>query len=673
MFLTSTRVPRGWQAGGVACLLVVLSLQLVLSARRESQTWDEACHIFAGYRYWTAADFGDNPEHPPLVKLLATLPLLRLSLKVPAHPGAFSKEEDFLTATQFVYSNDAETIAFRTRMAAALLTLLLGALVFAVAKEMFGDIPAFLALALLVFEPNILAHGAVVATDVGMSCFLLATVYAFYRYVKKPSAGRLVLTGLAAGLGLATKHSAILIFPILVALAGCELMRRRGEVGPAEARESRSKQVLRLLGAITVIAVLAVAILWAFYGFHLHPRAGMDAGARVAEYAGRLKVPVQAKMIQAAARWHLLPESYLYGLADVGFTAEYSHSYLLGTIYPHGRWPYFPIAFAIKTTLGLLILLALVPLALARSRVECWREVLFVIVPAAVYFSVAMGSGMNIGIRHILPVYPFLMILAAWAAWRLIQRQPRWAYIVAILLLWNIVSSARTFPVYLAYANEMWGGPSQTYRYLSDSNADWGQQLKATKKYLDGRQVKNCWFAYFAAVVVDPTYYGVQCKPLTTIASVWLQPSVDVPTSIDGPVLISAGVLSGYEFGPGELNPYDQFQRIKPTAVIEDGLFVYDGHFEIPLAAALNHVTRASLAAQANHLDEAVVEAQAAVALAPRSVQAQAELGDVLRRLQRPEESRLAFRRALDAAQTVHPEFQSGWLPGLKKVALEGR
>jgi tetratricopeptide (TPR) repeat protein len=351
---------------------------------------------------------------------------------------------------------------------------------------------------------------------------------------------------------------------------------------------------------------------------------------------------------------------------------------LLGTVYPHGRWTYFPVAFAIKTTLGLLILLALVPLSLARLRTDRpgdndWRELLFLIVPAAIYFLVAMGSGMNIGVRHILPVYPFLMILAAWGAWQLIQRQRRWAYVVALLLLWNAVSSVRTFPVYLAYSNELWGGPSQTYKYLSDSNADWGQQLWATQKYLDGRQLKSCWFAYFAQVVVDPTYYGVPCKPLTTIASVWLQPSIEVPASVDGPVLVSAGVLSGYEFGPGELNPYDQFQRLQPTAVIEDGLFVFDGHFEIPLAAALNHVTRAQLAVQANHLEEALSEAQAAVALAPRSVQAEAELGDVLRRLQRPDESRQAFQKALVSAQTIHPEFQSGWLPGLKKVALEGR
>jgi 4-amino-4-deoxy-L-arabinose transferase-like glycosyltransferase len=584
----------------------------------------------------------------------------------------FSKEEDFLKATQFVYANDAATILFRTRMAAALLTVLLGALVFVVAKEMFGDLPAFVALALLVFEPNILAHGAVVTTDIGMSCLLLATVYAFYRYVKRPTVGRLALTGLAAGLALATKHSAILIFPILLVMAICEIVRGRGGE-PAEVREGRSKRAARLVGAIAAIGVLAVAILWAFYGFHFHPRDGVDASARLTEYAGRLKNPVQTKMILAAAHWRLLPESYLYGLADVGVTAEFSHSYLLGTVYPHGRWFYFPLAFAIKSTLGLLILLALIPLVLARSKIDRWRELLFLLIPAAIYFLVAMGSGMNIGVRHILPVYPFLMILAGWGAWKLIERQRRWAYVVAALLVWNVVSSARTFPVYLSYSNELWGGPSQTYKYLTDSNADWGQQLKTAKRYLDGRQVKNCWFAYFAGVVVDPAYYGVTCRPLTTIASVWLQPTIEVPASIDGPVLISAGVLSGYEFGPGELNPYDQFQRVQPTTVLENGLFVYDGHFEIPLASALNHVTRAQLAVQGNRLQDALVEAEAAVALAPGSVQAQAELGDILRRLQRHEEARQAFQIALTAAQTVRPEFQRGWIPGLKKVALEGR
>jgi tetratricopeptide (TPR) repeat protein len=264
------------------------------------------------------------------------------------------------------------------------------------------------------------------------------------------------------------------------------------------------------------------------------------------------------------------------------------------------------------------------------------------------------------------------MALAGWAAAKLIEGKRQWAYLFALILVFDVISSVRAFPVYLAYSNELWGGPSQTYKYLSDSNVDWGQQLKATKKYLDGRQVNQCWFAYFAQVVADPAYYGIPCKPLTTIASVWLQPSIAVPASIDGPVLISAGTLSGYEFGPGTLNPYDQFRKLHPTAVIEDGVFVYDGHFEIPLASALNHVTQSQLLAQENRWDESLTEAQLAVALAPDSFQTQSRLGFLLLQRNRPDEAREHLRRALALAETIHPEFRDEWtVPGLKSALGE--
>ncbi|HEX7895144.1 MAG TPA: hypothetical protein VF447_13195, partial [Terriglobales bacterium] len=404
---------------------------------------------------------------------------------------------------------------------------------------------------------------------------------------------------------------------------------------------------------------------WASYGFRLHPQRGVSGEARVIAYAQRLDHPIQRVLITEAARWHLLPESYLYGLADVGFTAGFSHTYIFGHVYPHGQWFYFPVAFLIKSTLSLLLLLLLVPFAIALRGARHRRELAFVIIPAAIYLAVAMASGLNIGVRHILPTYPFLMILAGWGAAEVIAQKRRFAYAVVIVLLFGIFSSLRVFPVYLAYANELWGGPANTYKYLSDSNADWGQQLKAVKKYLDQRHVKNCWFADFAAVVTDPQYYGIPCKPLTTIASVWLQPSIEVPASIDGPVLISAGTLSGYEFGPDQLNPYDQFTRLHPTAVIEYGVFVYDGHFDIPLAAALNHVTQSQLQEKAGHLDLALAEAQAAVQLAPNSVQAEAQLGHILTKLGWTDDARQAYQRALQAAQTIHPELQKGWIPGL--------
>lgn len=649
-------------------LLFVLVLELGYFIRQETQTWDEACHIFAGYSYWTRGDFATNPEHPPLVKLLTTAPLMGLPLHVPPHEKVFSKEADFLSATTFVYSNNAEQIMFRTRAAAALLTLMLAILIFVAAREMFGEVAALVALALFVFEPTMLAHGAVITTDMGMSLFLLATVYAFYRYVKKPSVVRMALVGLAGGLAMATKHSAILIPPMLVVLGLSEVIRRGPADESGDAAPSRGRLALRLAGAIVVIGLIAGAVLWSSYGLHFHPRRGVETTSRIVNNAARLKHPYQAKMIVAAARGHLLPESYLYGLTDVGFTAEFSHSYLLGKIYPHGVWFYFPIAFVIKTTLGLIILLALGPLALKWSAKRPGRELLFVAVPVGIYLGVAMASLMNIGVRHILPVYPFLMILGGWAAAVLIEGKRMWAYVVALLLAWNAVSSLRTAPVYLSYANELWGGSANSYRYLSDSNADWGQQLKAVKNYLDGRGSPNCWFAYFADVVVDPKYYGVNCRPLTTIASVWLRPRLDVPASIDGPVLVSAAVLSGYEFGPGELNPYDQFQELRPTAVIENGVFVFDGHFEIPLASARNHVTRSQLLADEGSLDEALLEAQTAAQLAPTSVETQAQLGFLLMRMKRTEEGRAALTKALGAAESIHPEFRVGWARRLREA-----
>ena len=648
-------------------LFIILALELTLTIRRETQTWDEACHIFAGYRYWTRGDFAMNPEHPPLVKLVAAAPLLTLRLKGPERQDMFSKVEDFLSATQFVYSNNAEQILFRARMAASLFCIGLALLVFTATREMFGKMAALIALTLYVFEPNILAHGWEVTTDTAMSCFLLATVYAFYRYVKQPSTRRLLILGLAAGLALASKHSAILVFPILLIVAVAELWFRKRYTA---AQIASSAGGVRIFRSLIAAGAIAIAVLWASYGFRLHPERGENAGPSIIQYAGRLDHRVQKVLIVEAARWHLLPEPYLYGLADVGFTADFSHSYIFGKVYPHGVWFYFPAAFLIKSSLSLLLLLLLVPFAIAFRGARYRRELAFLIIPAAIYFLVAVISTLNIGIRHILPVYPFLIILAGWGATELIRAKRKLAYAVALVLAFGIFSSLRVFPVYLAYANELWGGPANTYKYLSDSNADWGQQLKSVKQYLDGRHVKNCWFAYFADVVADPKYYGVPCKPLTTIASTWLRQSMDVPPSIDGPVLISAGVLSGYEFGPNELNPYDQFTRLRPTAVIEHGVFVFDGHFDIPLASALNHITQSRLQEQAGHMDLALSEAQTAVQLAPNSLQTQARLGLLLMQSGRQDEGRQTLQRALTIAETVQPSLQSGWTVASVRSAL---
>jgi len=648
---------RAHEIAALCFLLVVLGLQLFFSVRRESQTWDEGNHIFAGYRSWTHADFGLNPEHPPLVKLLATAPLLPSQPKSPALEERFFKEDAFLRGKEFLYQNDAEKILSRTRTAAATLTLLTALVVFFGTREMFGSGAAFITLTLLTFDPNLLAHGALITTDVGLACFMFLSVFMFYRFVKSPSALRLIMTGVSVGLVLAVKHTGLLILPILFLLMLCEVIHC-GKFG---------RHALKILGSLVLITLIAWVVLWSFYGFRYNARPnGLHLNPPLAEYINGLK-PAEAWPISTAARLRLLPESYLYGLADVKLTANYYTSYVLGKVYAHGVWFYFPVAFLIKSTIGVLALLLLSLGVVATGRLNCWREILFLLVPVIFYLLVALTVGMNIGVRHILVVYVFLYVLIGGATWTLIQKSRKWVYAVGVLLLVHAASSLLAFPNYIAYANELWGGPSQTYKYLTDSNSDWGQQLKSVKQYLDQRGVKECWFLYFAEGVAEPSYYGIPCKPLPTINTLWLNLPMDVPRSINGPVLISASNLSGVEFGPGTLDPYARFRLLKPTSVIDRGVFVFDGKFDLPLAAALSKVQKAQNLAQEKQLDQALQEAQAAVALSPDSIHTQLALGDILREMGQPQQARASYEKALQLAKTIEPEFQIRSVPTIEE------
>ena len=650
----------------VIAVLVVIVLQLGFSANRNSITWDEDDHIWAGYNSWKHLDYGINPEHPPLVKLVATIPILNMSLQLPTIQNRNFKDEAFLDGKDFLFKNDANAMLLRVRLAAMVFTVLTVLLVFFAAREMFGDIAAVIALGLLAFDPTLLGHGAVLGTDMGLTCFTFASVYAFYRYVKAPSIQRLLLVGLAAGLALTAKHTGILVCPMLCMLALIELVRR--------GRTNVAKNFGQLTLALVVIAAVAITVLWASYGFRYAARpAGLQMNPPLAEFLQNLSRPRDIRLLNTVAHYRLLPESYIYGLADVRIMSDFYSSFLLGKTYPHGVWFYFPITFTIKSSLTFLILFAIMIGAIVAGKYRPWREILFLSVPPVFYFLVAMGSGMNIGVRHILPIYIFFAVLIAGMMASLIRRQRAWAYVVVAWLAFQAVSVARTYPAYVAYANELWGGPANVHNLLSDSNSDWAQQLKDVKTYLDRRGAKDCWFIYFAEGVVDYSYYGIPCKPLPTADSLWIREPANAPPAVDGPVLISAGDLSGFEFGAGPLNPYEQFKSLKPTAVIDYGVFVYDGHFEIPLAASLGHSQRAQAYLQAKAYPEALAEAQQAVALASDWVKPNALMGDALTALNRPDEASPYYEKALHLAKTVEPEFQVGWVEELEKKVASSR
>jgi len=211
--------------------------------------------------------------------------------------------------------------------------------------------------------------------------------------------------------------------------------------------------------------------------------------------------------IRVARDHHLLPEAMLYGLAHTLKFTESPPCYFMGEIYRDGRLAYFPIAFALKTPLGTQLLLLLGVAAVVWNKVQVRDEVALVgvIAIAAFVFGVAVAGNFNIGLRHILPAYPVVFVLAgASAAW-VVTARGRW--LVMILLVW--VGAARLWihPHYLSYFNEIIGGPTQGHKYLADSNIDWGQDLKRLASYAKGHPGETIKLAYFGSA--DPTRYGI--------------------------------------------------------------------------------------------------------------------------------------------------------------------
>jgi Dolichyl-phosphate-mannose-protein mannosyltransferase len=540
-------------------------------------SWDEGHHLFDGYTVLKHHDYDLNPEVPPFAKVLAAVPLLQMNLNEPVQQGRSSQTEAFLDGKDFLFKNDADKLLLRGRLTIALLTVLLALLVFLAGKELFDTTTGLLALAFFVFDPTLLAHGTLVTTDAAITFCIFAAVFAWYRYSASPSVGKLLLVAVLTGLAFATKFTGLFLMPILFLLAAVEAIHNRS-----------LKLFAKRCAALAAVFCTAYGILWMSYGFRYAARPnGLALNPTLTNYLQDYSHVSSPAPLLFLARWHILPEAYIWGLVNTKLTEQRDVCYLFGTVHPHGTWLYFPAAILIKSTLPFLLLLIGAAVMSFHLR-TLWLRWTMLLVPVVVFLGFAMHSDMNIGIRHILPIFPFLYIIGASVLSSLIERDKRWVFAAMVLLVWQAISSAQSFPGYMAYANELWGGPKNVHRYLSDSNSDWGQQLKSTSTYLKDHNVTDCWMAYTAAGVVDERYYGVPCHRLPTVVSLWwLHVPMEVPSEIDGPVLISDDELEGLALPVGMPNPYAQFRSLKPTAVIDGGLFVYDGHFDSHLASEM--------------------------------------------------------------------------------------
>jgi hypothetical protein len=658
---------------GVAVLLLVIILQLVLMARDNSATFDEPFHIYAGYLQWK---HGYVLLNPPLITSFFTLPLLGMNLPEPPItsdlPGGERTYDnlEFQGGKALVFQNDTNAILFRTRMTAMVFTVVLALLVFAAARDMFGVGAGLIALGLMAFDPTLMGHSALATLDAGNACLMFWAIYAFYRYVKSPTAWRLIATGVIVGLALAAKHSAILLFPTMGVLAIIEVVwRGKLELELAAPPVRAGRHALRLALALAVIFAISMTILWGSYGFRYAPGDAVPFNPPMKTQLDRVPSALEGRLLGEIDGLHLLPAPYTYAFANILRQAKSYTSYLMGVAYPHAVWFYFPITLLIKSSLTFLILLVISAGAVAIGAVRLSRGILYMGISALVFMAFAVTGGMNIGVRHILPVYVFLSVPIAGASWSLMQRNRSWIYAVVALLVFQAGSVLHAYPAYISYTNEVFGGPANSYKYVSDSSSEWGQQLNAVRRYVDARGIKNCWFAYFNQAMMDFRSFGIPCTPLLTAE----YQTPDTPPAIDGTVLISAAVLSGFETGTGPLNPYGQFQKLKPAAVIDYGVFVYDGHFEIPLAAALRHVQKAGGLLSGKNAADALFEARQAEALAPDSAAVNDMLGQAAEASGQPDDAARYYQKALTIAKSMQPGFQEARIADLEKRLGAGK
>ncbi len=549
--------------------------QTVLSLRYKSSTFDEATRFPAGYSYLLKGDYRLNPEHPPFIKLLVGIPLLFLDIRMPPEIKPWHPASQFLYSHQFLYEyNDAETLLLAGRLSVLPLSLLLGTFVFLWAKELFGRSGSLFALFLYSFAPNILAHGGLVNTDLGITCFMFLTIYGFYQLLNRVSPLRLLLTGFAFGLALVTKFSSLWIIPILLLLGLSAVVSRpsitiqsfRGHLVKITGRGRSLMLVLVVLIAIGLIGYLTI---WGSYRFRYEASATSKQSFHGFWDQSLPEQPLIKQVFLRARESRALPEAYLFGLSRVikGTTRD---AFLMGEV-SKGWWYYFLVTFVVKTPLPLLLLLALALSLLPKL----WREnrvgVLFLIVPVLIYFGIASASRLNIGHRHLLPIYPFLFVLAAAVIPWFQKQKVLIKGFLAALVVWYVVSSVSIFPHYLAYFNELVGGPENGYKYLVDSNLDWGQDLKGLKRYMDEHGIKRVWLSYFGTA--SPDYYGIAYNYLPSYI-IFNPRRESVPTPF---VAISATNLQGIYLPALGLDPdtFAAFREKKPLAKIGYSIFIY--------------------------------------------------------------------------------------------------
>ncbi len=535
----------------VALLTLFLAINLLSAIWRKSITIDETLNIPAGYYHLHRADFFFIPEHPPLAKMWAALPLLALRPNL-----APDKANPYSTLAEFWDANPErfELLSRWARVPMAVLTVMLAWLIFFFAAALFGKTAGVFATALFCLEPTVLAHGRIAQTDMAAALGLLFFAFALHRYWRAPTLARALLSGLSLALAVGAKFSLVIVLP-LCALGALVLFVR-----PPHPLTRR-----RVAGHFAAALLVALVAINGVYFFQRPPIPAHDL--KWMRTKDPEHVEVATRLIETLRP--LLPTSLTAGLYSVWIHNRGGHAAsLLGQYSMHGWWYYFPVAFALKTSLPFL-LLAVAGLAWGLWRWLGRREhmLVFLLVPLGTFALFACSAKINIGIRHFLPAYPFLFILAGallaalWQAGRG-RRLGRAAALALVGLM--LLEAVRIYPDYIPYMNQL-RGRHEPWELLSDSNVEWGDDVRELARYLKKRKIKRVYTALSTGGHILK-FYGPRGIEVGTP-----DPSARL-------IALGAGHLNGSAVSAmlEDVDRYAPYRDQEPIAVIGGSIFLFE-------------------------------------------------------------------------------------------------
>jgi hypothetical protein len=518
----------------IAILLAALHAALAITAVVEkSPTFDEPTHLTAGYSYWLKNDYRLDPENGIWPARWAALPLL---LSHPSFPenAAWKQGDVGRVSERFLYGsgNNADRLVLLGRSMMAVVGAGLCLLIFFCSNRLFGAIGGLLSELLAVFDPNLLAHSALITVDVAAAFFFTAATWSYFQLLQSVDKRWFLITALSwCGLFLA-KMSAPAFLLVAVILATLRILSSEPMTirvirfnRQVAARWRKLILVIGLTGALVTIVVVAI---WASYAFRFSPFV-QNEPARVV-WNTRWQVCLSdhttlEKMVAFARDHQVLPEAYLYGFAFTNKSAMYRPAFLDGEWSNTGFTSFFPRAFLYKTPIPLLLLLISACIAgylrwrnadsgaIAR---HLWRlSPIWALV--FVYGTFSLISHLNIGHRHLLPIYPAIFIACGASTYFVRTQSCKAAAIfICAMLCWEIIESSLLRPDYLTYFNQLAGGPKNGYNHLVDSSLDWGQDLPVVKSWLDhhfdASATTRLYLAYFGTAL--PQWYGIEATPL---------------------------------------------------------------------------------------------------------------------------------------------------------------